>query len=302
MNKPLFEFVNYLKNQLNYSSHTVENYRRDCEKFHNFLIREDVLFDDIDQMIVRNFLTIEMANGVSKQSCKRRLSSLKKYYEFLCNKKYVKSNPFIFIQSPKCQRKLPSYLTKEEVKHLLEENKKRTDHLMERDQAILEILFYSGLRVEELVHLSLQDVDLNRRLVRVFGKGKKERLVPFTNECKITLKKYLDGSRKILYAKNPLPCTSFFLSDKGQTLTTRGVQTILRNIETKTGVPYDLHPHILRHSFATLLLESGADLRVIQELLGHTSINATQIYTHVSTDKMVDVYATSHPRASKSKK
>lgn len=302
MNKPLYEFVNYLKNNLNYSPQTIDSYKRDCEKFHDFLVREDILFDDLDLVTIRNFLTLEMTNGVSKTSCKRRLSSLKKYYDFLLNKKYVKNNPFIFITSPKTERKLPSFLTKQEVVHLLEENKKRIDPLMIRDEAILEVLFYCGLRVEELTKLSLQDVDLNRRIIRVFGKGRKERLVPFTNDCKSTLKQYLEECRKKLYLNNIEPCTSFFLSEKGKRLTTRGVQYILKSIEAKTGVPYDLHPHILRHSFATHLLESGADLRVIQELLGHTSINATQVYTHVSQDAMVNAYVNAHPRATKLKK
>ena len=302
MNKPLFEFIRYLKNNLNYSDHTIDSYKRDLEKFHNFLSHEDILFDDLDVSTIRNFLSVEISNGVSKLSCKRRLSALRKYYDFLQSKNYVKHNPFIFIQSPKTERKLPSYLTKREVENLLEENKKRIDHLMLRDEAILEILFYCGLRVEELINLSLQDIDFNRRIIRVFGKGRKERLVPFTLECKNTLKMYLDKCRPNLYCKNINPTTSFLLNEKGKQLTTRGVQTILKSIEMKTGVPYDLHPHILRHSFATHLLENGADLRIIQELLGHTSINATQVYTHVSQDAMINSYINAHPRALKGKK
>lgn len=301
MNKPLSEFLNYLENGLNYSPHTVNNYKLDCEKFHEFLIHEDVLFDDVDSLIIRNFLTVEMTNGVSKISCRRRLSALKKYYDFLLKHHYVKTNPFIFVSSPKAERKLPSFLSIEEVNDLLKTNRQREDELMIRDQAILELSFYCGLRVEELVNLSLQDIDMNRRIVRVFGKGRKERLVPFTNECRITLKEYLENCRGKLYAKSLTPTTSFFLNNNGNPLTTRGVQFILKDVERKTGVPYELHPHMLRHSFATHLLEKGADLRIIQELLGHASINATQIYTHVSMDNMVKQYGSAHPRAKKPK-
>lgn len=301
MNKPLSEFLYHLENGLNYSKHTINNYRLDCEKFHEFLIHEDILFDDIDTLIIRNFLTNEMMNGISKLSCKRRLSSLKKYYEFMLKKGYVKSNPFIFISSPKTERKLPSFLTKDEVVDLLNKNRLRDDELMLRDQTILEICFYCGLRVEEVVNLSIQDIDLNRRIIRVFGKGRKERLVPFTTDCKNTFKQYFDECRTKLYAKSLTPTTSFLLNSRGEKLTTRGVQNILKEIEKKTGVPYELHPHILRHSFATHLLENGADLRIIQELLGHASINATQIYTHVSLDSLKNVYQNAHPRSKKVK-
>ena len=301
MNKPLSEFLMYLENNLNYSKHTVENYKGDCEKFHEFLIHEDILFDDVDNLIIRNFLTNEMLNGVSKQSCRRRLSALKKYYDFLVNKDYVKRNPFVFVNMPKTERKLPSYLSKKEIDELLKSNRERQDELMLRDQTILEISFFCGLRVEELANLSIQDVDLNRRIVRVFGKGRKERLVPFTLDCQKTFKQYLSQCRPLLYEKSLTPTTAFILNNRGEKLTTRGIQFIFKDIEKKANVPYELHPHMLRHSFATHLLENGADLRLIQELLGHSSINATQIYTHVSLDAMKDEYANAHPRAKREK-
>ena len=173
--------------------------------------------------------------------------------------------------------------------------------LKSRDQAILYLLYYSGIRAEELVNLNVQSVSLKERVVRVIGKGDKERIIPFSSDCQKILKKYIEVDRltllKIKKGKE-LP-SSLFLNAKGQKLTTRGLEYILDAIEEKTGLYVGLHPHILRHSFATHLLENGADLRVIQELLGHESINATQVYTHVTEEAMKEAYLTAHPRVRK---
>ena len=302
MNKPTAEFLNHLQYEKNYSIMTVESYRRDLDKFFAFLLEEDVNMDEVDQIVIRNFFTKEIMNGVSKRSCKRRLSALRQFYKFLLLRKYIKDDPFIFIDSPKTEKRFPRVLYKEQVLELLNENRKRTDELKYRDQAILSILYYSGIRASELVSLTLQDVYLKQRIIRVRkGKGNKERMVPITDECRLDIEAYLKNSRDKLISqtKTDERTPNLILNNKGLPLTVRGLEFILDSIEQKTGTFVDLHPHILRHSFATHLLENGADLRVIQELLGHESINATQIYTHVTEEAMKKAYSDYHPRAHK---
>ena len=300
MNKPLAEFLRYLKDARNYSEMTVDAYKRDIEKFFNFLYEEDINMEDVDSITIRNFLTKEIVSGVSKRSCKRRLCALKQFYKFLVRKGYLVDNPFEFVESPKTETRYPRVLYKEQIEQLLQENRKRTDSLKYRDQAILSTLYYSGIRASELVSLTVQDVSLNQRLIRVEkGKGNKERIVPINAICKADISDYLKYSRSQLLALTKEPKANLFLNSKGSPLTVRGLEYILDSIEKKTGTFLNLHPHILRHSFATHLLEGGADIRVIQELLGHESINATQVYTHVTEKAMQEAYTKAHPRAHK---
>ena len=300
MNKPTIEFLKHLKIERNYSDKTIKSYGEDIDKFFCFLLKEDILMDEVDIIVIRNFLTDELNSGVSKRSCKRRLSALKHFYTFLVNEGYVKDNPFLFISAPKTEIKYPRALYKEQVREILTENAKRTDDLMIRDQAILSMLYFTGMRAAELVALNIQSVNLVQRLVRIEkGKGDKERIVPFSKECKDDLQRYISFTRNELLAKASKKDAALFLNNNGQRLTTRGLEYILDAIEEKTGTFVGLHPHILRHSFATHLLENGADLRVIQELLGHESINATQVYTHVTVEAMQKEYAVAHPRAHK---
>ncbi len=307
MNKPQREFLDHLLLDRNYSDKTVDSYSRDIDKFFKFLNQEGLRMDEVDLAVIRNFLTSELQSGVSKRSCKRRLCSLRQFYDFLLEKGYVNDNYFIYVVSPKTDKKYPQTLYQEQIEKIFELNALRTDFLAKRDQAILYLLYYTGVRAAELVNLELQSVDIRRRVIRVFGKGSKERLVPFTEECRDVLNIYLKDTRPLLDAKIPLidPETGktkipyLFFNNNGRKLTTRGLEYILDQIEKKTGSFVGLHPHILRHSFATHLLENGADLRVIQELLGHESINATQVYTHVSEKAMKDIYSKSFPRAHK---
>ena len=301
MNRPLAEFKLYLKNQRNYSELTVKNYEEDIEKFLAFLSRQGLDMFEVDEFVIRNFLSEELANGVSKRSCKRRLCSLRHFYRFMVREKYADENPFLLIDSPKLEIRYPNALYKEQVQELLTLNKERTDYLMPRDQAIISTLYYTGLRAAELVSLTIQSVDMRNRLITVIGKGNKERVVPFSKECKEDLLNYTDKLRKELVGRSKEPSSKLFLNFKGEELTTRGLEAILKSVEKKTGLFLGLHPHVLRHSFATHLLENGADLRTIQELLGHVSINATQVYTHVTEESMKETYLSSHPRARKNK-
>lgn len=312
MNKPEQEFLDHLLTVRKYSEKTVKSYQEDIDLFCEYIFKEGTLMEDVDIISIRNFLTEELARGVSKRSCKRRLSSLKHFYKYMVNVGYIQDNPFIFVSAPKTETKYPHALYKDQIQELFKRNLERTDPLKNRDQAILYLLYYSGMRAAELVGLNVQSVSLNDRVVRVLGKGNKERVIPFSNECQKVLKEYIIKERKPfvpLYiawqkkeeakGKKLAPRSPLFFNAHGGPLTTRGLEYILDTIEEKTGLYVGLHPHILRHSFATHLLENGADLRVIQELLGHQSINATQVYTHVTEEAMKETYQNVFPRAKK---
>lgn len=299
MNKPTKEFLDYLKFGKNCSEATILSYQHDIEKFFAFLFKEDVNMDEVDQIVIRNFFTEEISNGVSKRSCKRRLTALRQFYKYLYKQGYVKDDPFLFIDSPKIEKKYPRVLYKEQIEEILNENRKREDELALRDQAILSLLYFCGLRASELCGLELQNIYLKQRVLKVYGKGRKERIVPFNDECKKDIEMYLKVSRTNLLSKNKELSKKLILNNNGHSLTVRGLEYILDSIELKTGTFLNLHPHILRHSFATHLLENGADLRIIQELLGHESINTTQIYTHVTEEAMQEAYSSCHPRAHK---
>ena len=299
MNKPEQEFLDHLLTVRKYSEKTVKSYQEDIDLFCEYIFKEGTLMEDVDIISIRNFLTEELARGVSKRSCKRRLSSLRHFYKYMVNVGYIQDNPFIFVSAPKTETKYPHALYKDQIQELFKRNLERTDPLKNRDQAILYLLYYSGMRAAELVGLDVQSVSLKERVVRVLGKGNKERLIPFTSDCQKVVKEYIESERKLLLKKSKALSPALFPNSKGERLTTRGLEYILDTIEEKTGLYVGLHPHILRHSFATHLLENGADLRVIQELLGHENINATQVYTHVTEEAMKETYQNVFPRAKK---
>ena len=304
MNKATSDFEYYLKVEKNYSPQTVKAYIRDVESFLSFIFKEDTNMEEVDQIVIRNYLTQELNRGVSKRSLKRNLCSLNHFYKFLVKRKFVTDNPFLFVSSPKLEKKFPKTLYVDQIQEIIDCNKKRDDELAIRDQAILSTLYCTGLRASELVSLETQSVSLSQRLIRVRkGKGNKERIVPITQECRKDIENYMKNLRDVLRSRSNSTeedkRSYLFLNRNGQKLTVRGLEYILDEIEQKTGTFVGLHPHILRHSFATHLLENGADLRVIQELLGHESLNTTQIYTHVTEEAMVKTYSDSHPRAHK---
>ena len=301
MNKPEREYLDHLIKVKNYSQKTVDSYQKDIDIFFDYINAEGVLFDKVDQMIVRNFLMTEIGRGISNRSCQRRMSGLRGFYDFMILKGYVSLNPFRFVKSPKAEIHYPRVLFLDEIDELFDANRKRDDELMIRDQAILELLYASGLRASELVNLTAREIDYGQRIIRVFGKGKKERIVPFSKTASSAMKEYSKNLRPKLRAKNksPRPSDKFFLNASGGALTVRGLEYILTEIQNKTGVHLNLHPHELRHSFATHLLENGADLRMIQELLGHESIDTTQVYTHITKKNLQEQYEMYFPRRDK---
>lgn len=301
MNRTLQEFKDYLNYERRYSVHTVTGYISDIESFYAFLLNENLLDDKIVKQDVRLFMKTQIDEGLDKVSLRRKIASLRHYYSFMQTRRYVKENPFLNVKSPKIGTKLPRVLYQEEIAVILEANSKRRDTLASRDQLLLELMFATGLRASEVVGLTLQSVNINDRFLLVFGKGSKQRMVPFTERVQVLIRDYIDGLRRDLLSKrrSSQPTNALFLNAQGGKLTIQGLRYILLAVEKKIGEFVKLHPHLLRHSFATNLLEKGADLRVIQELLGHESLNTTQIYTHVSEEKVLETYYQNHPRAKK---
>lgn len=294
--KELFEFQDYLLNVRRYSSNTVSSYSFDICDFTKFIRGLGKIFKDIKVDDVKSWILDLTERQIGKRSIKRKMSSLKSFYAWMYLQKKVDSDPFEYVHSPKATHALPDFFSEKEIDSLLTANEKRTDKLKDRDQALLMLMFASGLRASEVVNLTFNQVDFDNRIMKVSGKGNKDRLVPFTNSAKESMLNYINGLRKDLLKEDT---KYIFLNSQGNKMTVRGLEYILDEIEAKTGLYGKIHPHMLRHSFATKMLNRGADLRTIQELLGHSSIETTSIYTHVAYENMKETYEKTFPRAKK---
>lgn len=294
--KELSEFQDYLLNVRRYSSNTVSSYSFDICDFTKFIRSLGKIFKDIKVDDVKSWILDLTERQIGKRSIKRKMSSLKSFYAWMYLQKKVDSDPFEYVHSPKATHALPDFFSEKEIDSLLTANEKRTDKLKDRDQALLMLMFASGLRASEVVNLTFNQVDFDNRIMKVSGKGNKDRLVPFTNAAKEAMLNYINGLRKDLLKEDT---KYIFLNSQGNKMTVRGLEYILDEIEAKTGLYGKIHPHMLRHSFATKMLNRGADLRTIQELLGHSSIETTSIYTHVAYENMKETYEKTFPRAKK---
>lgn len=281
------DFIDYL-NSRNVSEHTIKSYENDIFQFLNFLKKNGINdFRDIKVIHIRNFLSHLLDNGYSNTSVARKISSIKAFMKFLKKTGNIEQNPSISIKSPKKKRKSPSFLTEREMEELFDLLPKN-NFLDIRNISIFEILYGSGLRASELVNLKLSDINFYNETVSVFGKRKKYRILPLTKKSVESLKKYIE-----LRGKNEGP---LFLSKNGKRLTQRDLQRIVNRFISQVTTLTRMSPHTLRHTFATHLLTKGADLRAVQELLGHSSLSTTQIYTHYTIEKLKEVYKKSHPR------
>lgn len=293
-NKWFDDYLEYLKYQKNYSDYTISSYGNDIEEYLKYLKREcldfkKVVYDDLRFYLM--YLKDEAKDN--NTSINRKLSALRGFYKYLANEGVVKSNVFSLVNGPKKSKKLPRYFEYNELEEMFEVPDKRTP-LGQRDLLLLELLYATGVRVGELVSIKVEDIDLGRRNILILGKGNKERYVTYGEYCEDALKLYLnDGYLKL----NTNGSKYLFLNNNGGVLTERGVRYILDQIIKKTGISKSISPHMIRHSFATHLLNAGCDLLTVQKLLGHESIKATQIYTHVTTDRLKEVYYHSFPRA-----
>lgn len=280
----------------NRSEHTVVAYQTDLGQFFRFAALEQgvepesLTVDVIDVYIVRSFLGVLAEHGLARKSMARKLAALRSFFKFLCRKEILEINPVQRVASPKLGRKLPHFLYLDQVEGLLKASD-CTKLLGSRDQVIMELLYGSGLRVSELVGLNRENLDLENGLIRVLGKGNKERVIPVTNYAIQAIESYL----KMRSDHNPV----LLLNYKGTRLSDRSIRRILNKLVAKVSLEQHVHPHMLRHSFATHLLDGGADLRSVQELLGHQKLSSTQVYTHLTRERIKEVYAESHPRAKK---
>jgi integrase/recombinase XerC len=289
MDKYIEKFMRYLEIEKNYSAHTLLNYKLDLEDFKKFCGEIDL--DKIDYLLLRKYLALLKEKSLGNRSVGRHLSALRSFFRFLTRENHIKVNPILMLSSPKLQKHLPSFMTEDEASKLIESAfaKDEKDERGLRDRAILETFYSSGLRISELVALGLNDVDFISGIVKVMGKGKKERVVPIGDAALSAIRKYIDKRKK----KSEV----VFLNKNGTRITTRGVRDIVEKYLKSAGIARGASPHTLRHSFATHLLNRGADLRTVQELLGHANLSTTQIYTHLTTEKLKSVYDKAHPHA-----
>ncbi len=297
LDQDLNDFMVYLTGVLNYSYKTRISYGEDVACFILFLQGRHIEKKDVDRETIRSFLLTLNKTGLEKSSVKRALSALRHFYRYLYRYKGYLSNPFDSVHSPKTPKKLPEFLTMDEVNDFLDSNKKRDDPLSKRDQAILELMFASGLRASETIGLQIRDVDFSSRLLKIHGKGRKDRLVPFNKASKEALLLYLEQIRPSLIKGEDESEDLVFLNGRGKPLTERGLEYLISEAALKAGFTLKVHPHMLRHSFATELLNSGTDLRIIQDLLGHSSIRTTSIYTHVTYEDLKKTYEECFPKA-----
>jgi len=289
MEKYIEKFMRYLEIEKNYSRHTILNYRLDLEDFRKFLAEAPL--EKVDYLALRKYLAILKGKNLGNRTVNRRLSALRSFFKFLTREGYIKANPILILSSPKLEKHLPSFMTEDEVVKLIEAafQKDEKDEMGLRDRAILETFYSTGLRISELVGLSTDDVDFISGIVKVMGKGKKERIVPIGEVAIQAIRKYLEKRRK----QN----NAIFLNKNGKRITTRGVRDIVEKYIHMAGIKQGVSPHTFRHSFATHLLNRGADLRTVQELLGHANLSTTQIYTHLTTERLKSVYDKAHPHA-----
>ncbi len=295
----LEDFQSYLQIEKNYADHTVTSYLKDIHDFQTFIVKEELASDLLDvtrDRLGRHFLSYLDEQGMSKKTIARKISSLRTFYDYLMENNHIDINIFTNLETPKIPKKLPQIIDDEEM-NMLFESIDRFKPLGFRNYVILDMLFSCGLRASELTEMTIKDIQLDREQILIHGKGSKDRYVPVHAKLKEDLKQYLTYTRPILLSKGS---SSFephvFINYKGSQLTVRGLQVILKKIIKDSGETFKIHPHMLRHAFATTLLNHGADLRVVQELLGHEHLKSTQIYTHVSSEVLKEKYKTAHPR------
>ncbi|KGX88649.1 tyrosine recombinase XerC [Pontibacillus marinus] len=290
-------FTEYLQIEKNASPYTIHFYQRDIESFFEFLNKEGIIqLGEVDYAVIRVFLTEQYDQKLSRRTVSRKLSSLRTFYRFLEREEIVTSNPFISVSLPKMDKPIPDFLYQEELEKLFHVSDTSTP-LGERNQALLEILYATGMRVSECKKLTLQDIDFSLGTVLIHGKGRKERYVPFGRFAQEALEAYINNGRNSLLQKSNQTNDTVFLNARGAPLTPRGISTILEQMVKNAALTIHVTPHMLRHTFATHLLNEGADLRSVQELLGHEHLSSTQIYTHVTKDHLRNIYMNSHPRA-----
>lgn len=296
VNEDLEEYIRYLRIERGLADNTIESYNRDLKQYLNYLAKEELEeWSSIDRYTILSFLQHLKELKKSSATIIRMVSSLRKFHQYLKQEQRSSVDPMLHIDTPKKAQLLPKVLSMSEVEKIIETP--NTDEILGlRDRAILEVMYATGLRVSELTELKMADLHLSLGLIQTIGKGDKERIIPIGDLAIKWIENYLKYSR-VKLEKNDKRSSYLFLNHHGRKLTRQGIWKNLKAVVEKAGIEKEVTPHTLRHSFATHLLENGADLRVVQELLGHSDISTTQIYTHITKQRMAKVYKTYHPRA-----
>lgn len=294
MNDLIEKFLDYLKYEKHFSELTVLNYKKDLEKFEQFLKSENITMQNIDVNTIRNYLVF-LHKKLSKRSICRHISTLRTFFNYLSRKKYIKNNPMTLIQNPKTDKVLPKFLYNEELETLLNVPDINTSEGI-RDKLIIEMFYSTGIRVSELSNLKINSIDFSNQKILILGKGNKERIVLYGKKCQDLLNLYLNKARPhLLDDDSPY----LFVGKKINRLNENAIRLILKKILKQSGIEIKLSPHVIRHTFATDLLNNGADLRTVQELLGHENLKTTEVYTHVTNERLKVVIRNCHPRARK---
>lgn len=294
MNELVDGFLSYISVERGMAKNTLISYRRDLRRFFNFLKSKNTnTIQDVSRQLINSFMLDERDRGLSPNSVGRELACIKSFFKFLVSEAKIKEDVANIIESPKLWKKLPSALSLDEVEALLGAPNIR-DWMGMRDRACLELMYATGMRVSEIVNLKMDDINMDVGFVKCFGKGSKERIVPFGKKAKEALSKYLDKVRPILL-KNKIS-NSLFLTRLGKSMSRQTFWKIIKRYAKEARIKKEITPHTLRHSFATHILERGADLRIVQELLGHADISTTQIYTHIDKDRLKSIHHKFHPR------
>ncbi|WP_092983701.1 site-specific tyrosine recombinase/integron integrase [Lacicoccus qingdaonensis] len=286
-------FLDRLLYQRNLSAHTIKSYAKDLDEFHDFLKSEGLNISTFKYMDARNYLAMLYDKGLKRATVSRKISSLRSYYHFLIEHGEVENHPFINLPFPKKEKALPTFLYENEIDALFE-SLDQSSKMYLRDKAILELLYATGIRASELISLKTDRIDFDYMIIKVYGKGNKDRIVPFNEMTKSSLKEYIGHFKKHIDESG-----SLWLNYRYEPLTVRGLRHVLDMMVKRSAQNFDLHPHKLRHSFATHLLNNGADIRAVQELLGHESLQTTQKYTHISKEQLRKTYLNTHPGSQK---
>ncbi|WP_071460032.1 site-specific tyrosine recombinase XerD [Bacillus massilinigeriensis] len=297
MEEQLQDFIHFLIVEKGLSKNTIMAYERDLKSYLLFLKEKERinLPSEIQRVNIMHFLASLKDDGKSSKTIARHIASIRAFHQFMLRETTTKHDPTVHIETPRLERTLPKVLSLAEVEKLLD-SPQLTNHYGYRDKAMLEVLYATGIRVSELIGLNVEDVHLTMGFIRCIGKGNKERIIPIGKTAAAALQEYLEKGRPKFLSKKHKD-EALFLNFHGQRLTRQGFWKILKGLTREAGIAMELTPHTLRHSFATHLLENGADLRAVQEMLGHADISTTQIYTHVTKTRLKDVYSKYHPRA-----
>lgn len=295
MDELIDKFLEYLEYEKKYSLHTISGYQRDLSDFNDYVKANHINFKTMNYTDVSEYLITLGGLKLKSTSISRHLSSIRSFYEFLIKENVVSNSPFKLVHSPKKEQKLPNYLQYEEFLDLV--NTCDETNLGVRNRMILELLFATGVRVSEAVNIKIVDINFKAREIKIIGKGKKARIVYFNKVCQEVMSKYvLNARQELLKGKR---CDYLLINHLGNPITRRGISDILEKMIKKSAIKHKISPHTLRHTFATLMLNEGMDIREVQELLGHENLSTTNIYTHVSNEELRRVYLNCHPRAHK---